>query len=286
MHPADPTLPLFVYGMFQPGELAWLRLRAAVDAAEPGWSIRGELLERDGLAILDLDGPGDVNGWLLSFRADATVGAYDSIADLEPEQQYRWAQATAVRADTEREVNVLAGRSPRSGSTPMEGPWAGRTDPLLTVGLDVVDEMAASVGSPSPSNVAPLLRLQAAYMLLCTAIERYASLRYGLRGGNITTKLHRVAEEPAFVAALGRHVTEVDRIRRADDPSSSERLDPSDSLKSIDYYYQLRSNISHRGKASVVDFNRLAAATGSLLAIFREVVAVAFEDAAAPPGTS
>jgi hypothetical protein len=70
------------------------------------------------------------------------------------------------------------------------------------------------------------------------------------------------------------------------DCSRSERLDPSDPRRSIGYYYQLRSNISHRGKAAVVDFDRLAPATAALLAIFRDVADAAFAEAAAPPPSS
>jgi hypothetical protein len=184
----------------------------------------------------------------------------------------------------ERERLLEKGPRPRRGSTVLEGPWAGRTDPPLTVGLDVVAEMAATVGHPSPDDVAPLLRLQAAYLLLFTAIERYASLRYGLRGGDIMVKLRQVADEPAFATALAAHVDAVREVYAAHNPSNRERLDPINPRGSMEYYYQLRSNISHRGKAAV-DFDRLAHATSSLLAIFGEVVAAAFAEAAAtPPG--
>lgn len=283
MREPDVGLPLFVYGIFRPGELGWLRLREWVEAAQPGWSMHGEVRERDGLAILDMNAQGRVDGWLLRFRRDAVSDAYSSVADVEPQHQYRWVQSPATCDDDSKLVNVLAGRRPCTGSTTLEGPWAGHTDPLLTVGLDVVGSMAASAGSPSPTDLEPLFRLQAAYLLLFAAVERYASLRYGLRGGDIMSKLSKVANEPAFGAALADHVVELQTVRRADNPGDSERLDPTNPMKSMRYYYQLRSNISHRGKAAVVDFRRLVAATESLRAIFSVVVAEAFADASTDP---
>ena len=39
-------------------------------------------------------------------------------------------------------------------------------------------------------------------------------------------------------------------VYRADDPAKSERLVRSDPVKAIGYYYQVRPNVSHRGKSA------------------------------------
>lgn len=148
----DPALPMFVYGIFQPGELGWLRIRRHVQGAEPQWSVRGTVRERDGLAILHLGEPGSTHGWLLTFDDEHAGEAYAAIAALEPDHHYRWAVTTAASEQRERSANVLAGRSPKRGSHPLDSPWQGRDDPLFTTGLAVVEEMNATAGTMKPGD--------------------------------------------------------------------------------------------------------------------------------------
>ena len=60
---------------------------------------------------------------------------------------------------------------------------------------------------------------------------------------------------------------------RADRPTdSAERLDPADPLGSIDYYYQVRSNIVHRGKSVHDDLALVRESLSELEAIFKDVL--------------
>ena len=54
-------------------------------------------------------------------------------------------------------------------------------------------------------------------------------------------------------------------------------LTRDDPKKAVEYYYQGRSNIAHRGKAAVRDFHILADSTEELLKIFRKVIADTYE---------
>jgi hypothetical protein len=49
------------------------------------------------------------------------------------------------------------------------------------------------------------------------------------------------------------------------------------------YYYQVRSNITHRGKAVVTDYDTLGKSAKELLPIFRAVLAAAEQDARQDP---
>ena len=49
--PSDSNLPFFAYGLFRPGQLGYLRLKPHVGRVESGWSLHGNLLDRDGLPI-------------------------------------------------------------------------------------------------------------------------------------------------------------------------------------------------------------------------------------------
>jgi hypothetical protein len=269
--PKNPNLPFFAYGVFKPNELAFLQIKDFVEQCSEV-VIPGTLRIRDGLPIISLEeSHGQVQGSLIQFSAEAGQDAYRRIADLEPGNQYRW--DTVAVGDCE--ANCLAGLSPLKGSTWTTDEWSGRNDPLFNEALDVVAETLKN-NSQFDYDLKPLFRLEMAYLLLWTCIERYASLRYHL-GDKATNKVNNLAEEPAFRAALLQHVSERRSVQRADKPTHKSVLDAKDPKKAIAYYYQLRSNLVHRGKGVSDDHERLEKSLRELLAIFKETLDAAFK---------
>lgn len=155
------------------------------------------------------------------------------------------------------------------------GDWNGRSDPLFNEALDMVESLS-STSAFKMGNVKRLLELQMAYMLLWTAIERYTSLRYHLRK-KVMAKILHMASEPGFQKALLEHVKETRSVfsTEADKPVWLKR---NDAKGALDYYYQVRCNITHRGKAMMVDSVMLLDSIKELTAIFRETVTRAFEE--------
>ena len=235
--------------------------------------LEGELLLRDGLPIIDLQGHGSIKGALLTFLPNRAADAYDSISALEPDKHYRWhdAELQGVTA------NVLVGLSPRKGSVHCEdAEWNGWSDPYFTAALDEVEETLKS--QVFDWDMKPLFRLQMAYLLLWSSIERYVSLRYHL-GGNVMEKVGKLADEPQFAKSLQQWVKDRRTVYRADRPGEKEVLDPNSPVKAVKYYYQVRSNITHRGKGIVRDYEVLNKCLAELLPIFREVLKAAEQDA-------
>ena len=66
-------------------------------------------------------------------------------------------------------------------------------------------------------------------------------------------------------------------MQRADRPTDHYELTPDDPRNSLNYYYQIRSNITHRGKGVVRDHDIVRASLKELLEIFTELVRAAFE---------
>lgn len=285
--PSDLTLPFLAYGIFRPGQLAFFQLADFVrDIVDPV-GVPGRLLVRDGLPIVELS-TADVSvidGAMLSFQPGTEDLAYERIADMEPDAQYQW---RTVKFDV-GVVNILVARRPARGSDRWDfethEAWDGWTDPVFTDALEVVDETLASSGAFDPSDMRPTFRMQMAYLLLWSSIERYLSLRYHLGPKTDTSRLttfglvKKLAEERAFADALKRQVTRTDRIYRADNPADHEDLDPTDPKKSVEYYYQVRSNITHRGKGVVRDHRTIASSLDELLGIFRVMLKEAKADA-------
>ena len=273
--PANLNLPFFAYGIFKPGQLGFFQLRGIASKIMEPSHIAGALRIRDGLPIVDPNGNRQIKGALLHFATpDAACEAYERISRLEPDQQYIWGEALANGG----QANVLLGKSPLKGSVECEGDdWDGWNDPLFTSALDVVEEIAKS-NSTFEWDLKPLFRLQMAYLLLWSAIERYVSLRYYL-GDKAAKKVNHLASESSFGASLKKNVTERRELFRADRPGDKVILDPQDPKKALGYYYQVRSNITHRGKAVTLDHDRILASLTELLEIFRGVLKAARGDA-------
>jgi hypothetical protein len=271
--PPDIDRPFFTYGIFRPGQLAFFQLRELVINVVDPAAVAGRLLIRDGLPILDLGGGGHTRGTLLTFLPERAGEAYERVSAMEPDKHYLWSEVKVHGTP----ANILVGRSPRKGSVPFESQeWNSWDDPLFTAALEVVEETLES--QSFQWDLKPLFRLQMAYLLLWTSIERYVSLRYHL-GDKVTEKISYLAGEPAFAKGLVRHVGERREVYRADRPADKKVLDPQSPKKALDYYYQIRSNVTHRGKGVVRDHERVEMSLKELLSIFREVFGAAKRDA-------
>lgn len=281
--PEDTSLPLFAYGLFKPRQLGYHRIKRKVRNTTSA-TVSGELLERDGLPILNGEGHDQVSGFLIAFEKDEAESAYNEITKLEPQKQYSWETKSISLSEEDRVANILLGNDVCKGTTHFKpDKWDGQNDPLFKDALDVVKEVIDSGPEFNEKDMKPFFRLQMAYLLLWTSIERYVSLRYGLRGphGKISTtkKVHKIAEEDGFREGLSSIDRSESKIYRADKPKGKEKLDPSDPQSSIKYYYQIRNNLSHRGKTAVVDFEKLQKSLRELYNIFRVVLRRAFENA-------
>ena len=279
--PSNMKLPFFAYGLFRPGQIAFFKLRDLISKAPELAEVKGSLRLRDGLPILDREGSGSVKGVLLTFFPERVAEAYDRISAMEPENLYRWHETTSLKTS----ANVLVGCHACRGSERYKdaNDWNGWNDPLFTDALNVVQEILdnhkmldASVNIEQ--DLTELFRLQMAYLLLWSSIERYVSLRYHL-GERVVRKVDQLAAEEAFAYSLQHHVTAIRTIYRADRPEDNVVLDPNSPKKAVKYYYQVRSNITHRGKSARNDYVILIESLSELLPIFRDVLKAAEQDA-------
>jgi hypothetical protein len=273
--PSRTDLPFFAYGLFKPGQLGFDSLRSHVLQVEASESMEGILYERDGVPLFVEVAEGqseEVEGALITFSPEGTLKAYEAIANIEPERQYKWGVRKTRKGIT---GNVLVAKSTQGANRIDENDWDGRRDPHFCEALELV-EAISTTSNFEMGTVKRLMELQMAYMLLWTSIERYTSLRYHLRK-KVMAKIRHIAKEPGFKDALEKHVKE-EREVYSTDAGKPSRLSPNDANGSLAYYYQVRSNIAHRGKAMMVDSVMLLDSITELLAIFRETRDRAFEE--------
>lgn len=287
--PLNTSLPFFAYGVFKPGELAFLSIKKYIKEVYPNSIAYGELLIRDGIPIIDNSKKSyNVYGYVLEFKDDDSVKAYKEIIDLEPDIQYRWDTQDIDYGKMEKlQVNILIGRNPSRGSSHLEESYfSSRNDYLLRDGIELIPKLIDEVEEITSESTS-LLRLQMAYMLLWTIIERYATLRYQISKdrnsedrtrSDVMYKIHKIAEEPIFIKYIKKNIKYRRSIVKADEPGARKTLDPDNPTKSINYYYAMRSNITHRGKAQYVYYNDLLKSTKELHKIFKDIIITAFKE--------
>ena len=178
MNTPKTSLPFFAYGLLKPGQPAFFQIREYVDEATYEIACApGVLVIQDALPILKkTDNNGATKGVLVPFKAESADEAYKTIRAFEPESIYQW--------DTEdvpgRRANVLYAAHPEAGN-PIDWPnWDGWKDPLFKGALKVDEETRRQASEKH--GYYRLFRLQMAYLLLWSAIERYLTFRYSAAG--------------------------------------------------------------------------------------------------------
>lgn len=271
--PWDISLPFFAYGVFKPGQLSFTRINGLARQTVKA-SVNGFLKERDGVPLLIKSNNLEVKGYLVYFYDGKEVEAYKRIAKIEPNKIYKW---DIIKINDEIDANVLLGRRNDRGSSDLEHceEWNGKDDPFFNQALEEVEEILKN-NSSSGRDYRTLFRLQMAYTLLWSAIERYAGLKYHL-GKNTCKKVFQIADEKCFADSLKKNVKNTRKVYNTTDLDKCI-LDPDKPRKSLEYYYQVRSNAVHRGKSVVSDFNTVRCSLEELLAIFKDMLDEAFKE--------
>src|SRR5690348_12642189 len=117
--PENTLLPMFAYGVFQPGDLGFLRVKEYVAHVDAG-AVTGKLWVRGGLPLLGLEDGGCVHGAVLHFHPEAAGRAYYRIVELEPDKQYVWGTVTLTVDGHSITSNTLLGRDLSNGTVLFE----------------------------------------------------------------------------------------------------------------------------------------------------------------------
>lgn len=245
--PENISLPFFAYGIFKKGQISFFRIKDYIEDIKPV-IFKGQLLILDGLPMLNISNPDySVKADILKFKVNSQNDAYKSIAALEPDSLYKWSVLETEHGKANALICKYVGRGSVSDYN-----WDSWKDPLFSTIFELIDEELRKYGEGSLEGK-DFLRLQMTYMLLWTAIERYVTLRYSLGHEGIMEKIYNIAEEEAFLKGLSQS----SKVHRTIYSSAHIRnkfvFDINKPRQCVKYYYQVRSNITHRGKASFAD---------------------------------
>ena len=261
------SLPFFAYGIFRIGQISHFCIKEYIDTVYKSLRIKGRLHIRDGIPLLEVgEESGEIEGDLITFKPQFQSLAIQSIENLEPQKYYKWGVIQTPKGD----ANILLGRSPQKGSVAESNYWNCWDDPLFTTLFDIVDEQLAL--NDFDLDGKSFLKLQMTYLLLWASIERFVYLRYGFRGSEIRGKINELKNEKAFCESL-LLINGVHRdIYSTDNVENKFKFIPNSPKACIDYYYQIRCNITHRGKASISDAKLVQQSLKELSFIFKRVI--------------
>lgn len=279
--PPGISLPFFVYGALKPGMPAFEQLRGMVAEPIQADQTAGELYVRDGLPLLKINGDGNIMGFLLHWKPGEEQRGYTAVCAFEPRTHYKW---EAVTLKSGAIANALGMRFPSKGNPQPFQPaqkhssaapvqWCMSDDPAFGPGLDAVTAMVAEIGhmpQGSPDADWPrFFKAQMAYLLLWSILERLSALCVG-PGQDPMYRVKRLHELPGMAEAVLVHVHRTDQVSDSRNPDATCKLNGSTPKACFDYYYQLRSNLSHRGKAVCNEFDKVHKSLNELLAITQQ----------------
>lgn len=271
--PEDRSLPLFVYGALKPGMPAFEHLRSLVALPYENTAVTGELLVRDGLPLLKLIDHGKVEGFLLRWISGSEIDGYEAVCDFEPREHYQWDE---LNVSPVTRVNTLVIRSPEKGNPqPIHSTsWTLADDPAFGPGLDSVRRMIEEVdhmpsGTVDDFNWDRFFRSQMAYLLLWSILERLSALCFG-PGKDPMKRIHRLYELKGMPNAVRINIDRFDKVSDSRNPRHTYKLDANNAKSSFSYYYQVRSNLIHRGKAVFNEFEKVHSSLKELLGITQQ----------------
>lgn len=283
----DDTQPFFAYGVFKEGELAYAQIRDHVETTERA-QVSGSLFHEDGLILLHPYEQDElVSGNLIEFRDQKHARkAYQKITDSEPISHYIWS-TLKLDEPSDQTANVLIDKrlAEQSGSTAPKyrypkQQWTGRDDDtLFTDGLNTVRKVYYETVQLEQQPTEAFFRCQMAYLLLWSAVDRYISLKYGksYRESQYNTRVRfSNQEKEAIKNALQCGVCDISiedgdyrRIVASNRLSKSDSIPGSEPEELINYYYNIRNNVVHRGKGAIEDKRFIEEGLIDLYNIFR-----------------
>jgi len=281
--PKDTSIPFFSYGIFRVGGISFICVKEHIKDVLKNKRAVGKLLVRDGIPIIDTqEKTSYVSGDIFYFKEEECEEAYKKIIELEPEKYYTWEQQKIDGV----EVNLLSGVKAKKGSVVAENSlWdSWNDDPLFNTAFEIIEEDLVSMKFKSIDGK-KFLKLQMLYLLLWTSIERYLGLRYSFRGAEISSKIRSLANNKNFIEILERRTANSNyrKIYSTDKVEKALTFYSNNAQKSLDYYYRVRCNITHRGKAALEDSDLVEKCLVDLKGIFIEFLNAEKRDAESTP---
>lgn len=293
--------PFFAYGIFKPGQIAFSKIKDYIWKYKP-FEIPHTMYIRDGVPIIEnKESSLTTKGYVIYFNKEDYNDAYKIISQTQSFKLYEWNTICAGK----EECNVLIGKDFLKGSHKSVddgeryiNEFDGKNDPYFK---NLIHFLRCEMKYENPSDKSrcgsddcnccsmncrfysegcklysrnhEFYKLQMHYMLLWSGIDRYCSLKYGpyLDQWELRSKL---ANDVVFNESL-QECWNQNKINSKRDVYSTFLLPRKLNRNpwfAINYYYTIRCNVVHRGKAKKVEESILRESLKELLDIFEGVI--------------
>ena len=269
--PENTELPFFAYGIFKPNQIAYHVIKDHVESSENKSIDQYHQFLRDGLSFIISDKNfHDLNGYKINFKSEKALEAYFKISNKEPRNLYKW--------EVIENMNALVARDKIGIDKHFQGDIdniIGWNDPYFHIGLEVITKQefdnkkmdyGVNLKWADRDFFAEMIFVQMKFLLAYSMLERLAFLMTSFQSGS--TQVSTVLADNSFVQASilklydelhekvqceKREVYSTERKSTSKGEkvifSFKESIEQKDFKKIIKFYYQLRNNITHRGKS-------------------------------------
>jgi hypothetical protein len=269
--PENTELSFFAYGIFKPNQIAYHVIKDLVESSENKSIDKYHQFLRDGLSFIISDKNfHDLNGYKINFKSEKALEAYFKISNKEPRNLYKW--------EVIENMNALVAIDKIGIDKEFHGDpdnIIGWNDPYFHIGLEVITQqkfdkkiMNYEVNSKWDDRdfFAEMIFVQMKFLLAYSMLERLAFLMTSFQSGS--TQVSNVLADNYFVRkAIIKLFNEMSEKKQCEkrEVYSTERkstskgekvifsfkdsIEQKDFKKIIKFYYQLRNNITHRGKS-------------------------------------
>ena len=273
--PDNIELPFFAYGIFKPNQIAYHVIDDLIETCDDISIDRYNQFLRDGLSFIISDEKSfELKGYKINFKSDKALEAYFKISDKEPKSLYKW--------EVIKDMNALVALDKKGFDKDFHGDpdnIIGWNDPYFHIGLEVINSQEIEYSKlkyafnskwDEKGFFAEMIFVQMKFLLAYSMLERLAYLMTSFQSGS--AQVSNVLSENDIVRdailKLYDELAEEAKIKKRE-VYSSERtlsskgyvktgsvtitfkncLDQGDFKSIIKFYYQIRNNITHRGKS-------------------------------------
>ena len=257
---------LFVYCSLKPGELGFEQVEHLVSNHSAAKLNDFALYLRDGLPVISKQEPGaSVTGVLLDINYGMENKFWKVVSEYEGTTNYKLEDSLPVNSEgKEFLAGAFIGRKMGKGNPErLYSPWSSKLDPIFSQSFPVLHRDIASntlkftdaehdpIGYWNQMN-----GLLSQYLLLVSILEHLTVVKFGgSKKQEPMVRIRKLQQSKGFSNAF-REINDEKYnpiVKVSDSRSVEDSLSSSNPAQALLAWYQVRSNLQHRGKASLFD---------------------------------
>jgi len=262
----EHPMKLFVYGSLKPGELGFEQIENFVSNHSAAELHDFALYVRDGLPVIRKQAPGEtVSGALLSINVGMEEKFWRVAIEYEGSTNYKLENSLPVISEgRELLAGAFIGRKMGKGNPErLYSPWTSKLDPIFSRSFPLLHrDIAGNTLKFTDAEHDPvgywrqMNSLLSQYLLLVSILEHLTVVKFGgSKKQEPMVRIRKLQQSQGFASAFNALTDEKNNppIKVSDSRAVEDSLSSSNPEQVLLAWYQVRSNLQHRGKASLFD---------------------------------